>query len=169
MGEDDCKDPDCAMSKGMNSFYSAVQSRISEGHWIVIASGVNSPFEPGKSITIAYTVGLMAKDLPELVVYGIPLETAFGILNDAAELLIKGELKLDTPQHSLSNYPVIFKQVEQDLIKDIFGLVRTFSADGKTANLWQLVWPDTKGLFPWDSGFDESLRCASLVHYRTIH
>jgi hypothetical protein len=166
----DDNDTKCITKNGMVAFLNNIQSRIDSGGWFVMASAVDTPFDGAAPyVPIAYTVGLMAKGLPELVVYGLPNSTACSILNEAAELLIKDELKLDVPNLVLSNHPLMFKQVEQDLIEGVFGLVRRFSTDGTTAKLWQLVWADAQDLFPWDAGFDESMRHASLVHYRLPH
>lgn len=161
-------DDECAAADGLGPLYEQIQQRINRGEWTVVTSLVGSPITPGLEIRIQYTVGLQAQGLPELVTYGLPVEVGQGLLNDCAARLLAGTLSLDTPVRDLGlqhNLPVMFKEADQDKIKGIFGLVRAFSADGFTARLWQLVWTDINGRFPWEAGFMEDNRPYFIEHY----
>lgn len=151
----------------VHTLFKATRKRIDAGGWTVMVSRVQGPETNEVDVSIAYTVGLMAKGLPELLVYGLPGETGHGILNDAAARLIAGDLEKDVPVDKLSNFPLVFKQVDPQKIEEVFGVVRLFSPDGKSANLLQCVWPDKAGLFPWEAGFNEAFRKDQPLHFDT--
>lgn len=75
-----------------NVLFQKIQDLINEGRWAVFISEWSSRKVSHKSIPLAYTVGLMAKGFPELMVCGLSDIASNKILNDAAALLIRGEL-----------------------------------------------------------------------------
>ena len=61
------------------------QARIAAHGWTVV--GVfGTAEEPGPSF--AYTVGLSAKELPELAIYGLPAQVAHSVLNELARRMV---------------------------------------------------------------------------------
>lgn len=114
---------------------------------------------PGDSdISMAYTVGLAKKGLPEIVVFGVPREAAMPILNSAAALLIAGKLETDVPVSKLASMPLVFKHVAPEATEKY--LTESTDNAGRPVAALQMVWPDTQGRFPWDPRFEQQLRAA---------
>ncbi|MDO4880423.1 MAG: DUF4262 domain-containing protein [Capnocytophaga sp.] len=109
--------------------------------------------------SFAYTVGLWKNyQSPEIIVFGLPVETMHIILNT----VVNEEIKAGKPIKTGSNYmdvlqdfPVQFLSVDKRNISDYFGQAIAFY---QTANFpaLQLVWPDNKGIFPFEKNFEES-------------
>lgn len=105
---------------------------------------------------MAYTVGLTDKGLSEIVVFGLPEQSAHIVLNDSAQLAMENKLFLDVPNRLLANFPLIFKRVPPEAG---VGYVNIANARAEhPVKLIQLVWPDEKGLFPWEDGFNEKFK-----------
>jgi len=61
---------------------------------------------------------------------------------------------LNTPVDKyLRGYPVVFKEVKKSHHKEYFGYGLWYYSGPKFPAI-QCCWPDKKGLFPWDRGFD---------------
>lgn len=111
-------------------------------------------------VPFAYTVGLAAHGLPELIVSGLPDLTAHGILDPLGRAMIAkektpvaGELRDDL----LHNYPMyVLDATEQ--AQDEVGVARQIH--GGPVSVLQLVWPDKTLLWPWE---DEYLGGAQRV------
>lgn len=106
----------------------------------------------GEKITMAYTLGLYERGLPELLVFTLPAQVAGMLLNEAAELLKRGELSLDAPCTQLANLPVAFVAVSPEDAADY--IVQANNRANRSLPVWQMVWTDTQGNFPWDAEFE---------------
>ena len=110
--------------------------------------------ETEERVPMAYTVGLAEADLPELVCFGLQPKD-ISLLNDAAALLRKGELPLDTPFGGFTKQLLVFKAVPPAAG---IGYVNYANARaGHPVNLIQMVWPDKAGQYPWSKSFDRRL------------
>lgn len=98
----------------------------------------------------AYTAGLTAQGLPELVIYGLDVGLAGNVLNSAATQMIEsGEFAAgQAVSRLIRNFDMVAIEVllPVDLLAavQIYGPVRAI----------QLVWPDTEGRFPWQTGYE---------------
>lgn len=162
-----CNDPNCAAHRGIPALKREIAERIEKKFWTVMSSHTPSPLNPAMDIPVSYTIGLQAQGLPELLIYGMPQDAALSVLNQAAQRLVEGQLQLDTPVHGLLvRHPVLFKQTEPELLTGLFQWIRLYAPDHQSANIWQLVWPDEKGLYPWQEEFNPEGRFFFVQHYR---
>ena len=113
-----------------------------------------SETEPG----FTYTVGLSGQGLPEIIVFGLPPETARGVLqasvNRAKEA---GSLAVDTPVDRIfANAPAYFRAIPANAAKVYLRFACGIA--GAVVITVKLIWPDEAGVFPWDSKFSARLR-----------
>lgn len=121
-----------------------------------------------------YTVGFgPSLGHPELAMFGLPFEITCEILNGVGERLrvggpawIDGETRTDVvgPQDGV-DMPVCAVTVAPDYHADHFGVAIRYYREhalGEPTFL-QLMWPDSKGLLPWQDGFDEQMRDAQPI------
>jgi len=106
----------------------------------------------GQNITMTYTIGLYERGLPELLVFALPHQVAGMLLNDAVELLKRGEISLDAPCTQLANLPVAFVEVSPEDAADY--IVQANNRADRSLPVWQMVWTDTQGNFPWYAEFE---------------
>lgn len=136
-------DPRC---QGSDNLVSNALDQIDAGRWAVTGvygDELGPPF--------AYTTGLTEFSRPELVIYGLEPEQACGILNRTAELLIGDEHLFDASRltgilrspYQLTSLPAL----------DTDELTVTRLLYGPNVPAVQLIWPDTRGRFPWEAGY----------------
>lgn len=110
--------------------------------------------------SFAYTVGLWKSyKHPELISLGLPIDTLHTMLNTVAFEVIKKEklIEIGTNYHDiLEKYPVQFLTVDKRNIPDYFGQAISYYQTVDFPAL-QLIWPDDKGIFPYESDFREDL------------
>jgi len=112
---------------------------------------------PGESnsLSFAYTFGLFDTcSLPEIIEVGLPHETAFALLNEAADRLRNGD-KLSQGRHAgfLANVDCEFRPVDPKWINRLM-LGATWFYDGADFPVLQAVYPDLENRFPEDADFD---------------
>ena len=121
---------------------------IAEHGWSVI--GVfPTPGEP--SVSFAYTVGLSAKGLPELAIYGLPVDVGHQVLNVVARQMVDAGVALVTGQRIegvlASEVPLVAVSMSNtrdlNMVREVYGSV---------ASAVQVCWPDVDGLMPWEQG-----------------
>ena len=108
------------------------------------------PGKPGYS----YSVGLVDKGLPEIIVFGVGGEEGPKIIGDCARALLeRGLLNVNEPLDGLIDD---FKAVLRDLTSAEMQqyLKAAWARSGGTMDALQLVWPDPSGKFPWEAGFE---------------
>ena len=96
----------------------------------------------------SYTVGLTDRGLPELAIYGLPPQTAGGVLNVAARHAVdNGELPCGQPITGLlaGGLPVVAVAIE-----DTYDLTTVRGLYGVVLAAQQIVWPDSQGRMPWE-------------------
>lgn len=108
----------------------------------VLSDGVSPPF--------AYTVGLFHTfGFPELIIVGLPHQTAHPLLSDIVDLLLKGELDFNVPSDKvIKHFPVFFVKVEKAFYDSHLRSAEWFY-EGDEFPAYQMVWPSEDGLFPW--------------------
>lgn len=106
--------------------------------------GVMPTEDDPDTIPFAYTVGRTRKGFPELLIHGLPMQTAQILLNDLhkREIEFKHEEILDD---LLRDYPVMIvdvtKKHECNMAINIYGDLVTVQ---------QVVFPDAENRWPWD-------------------
>ncbi len=108
----------------------------------------------------AFSVGLTHSfGAPELAVFGLPARDAHVILNlvgdraKAGDSLVPGERLGDV----LERHDVELRRVDQAWNHALFGYARWFH-NGREPQFLQVVWPDGSSRFPWEPGFDETVK-----------
>jgi hypothetical protein len=119
------------------------------------------PTSEDSSPSFSYTVGLGEKGLPELIVFGLPQQAAHAVLNDAAQMLIEGNLPLKEPVSKLANLPVFFENVTAEKAEPYITLANKRAGVDQPAI--QMIWPDRMGKFPWEADFDKTIINAQVL------
>ena len=111
--------------------------------------------------SFAYTVGLWKSyKHPELISLGLPIDILHTMLNTVVFEVIKKKLiEIGRNYHDiLEKYPVQFLTVDKRNIPDYFGQAISYYQTVDFPAL-QLIWPDDKGIFPYESDFREDKLC----------
>lgn len=117
-------------------------------HAVGVGSGADSLAEP----TFIYTVGLRETfDHPELVVSGLPMQTAHSLISSAISILQENPLEAgELLEGIVMGWPVRIDEVDSDYLRN-FSVARDYYQDDHVAFL-QIIWPDSEGIMP---GSDE--------------
>lgn len=123
--------------------------KIDKFGWAVV--GV-FPAEDDPGVPFAYTVGLSAKGLPELALYGLGSPVAGAILNDVARGMVTADsaVRGGDQLRGLLAGDLPIGVLEMTNTTDLTGVCRMYGAVSAAV---QLVWPDKAGLMPWDEGY----------------
>jgi hypothetical protein len=98
----------------------------------------------------AYTVGLTAAGLPELVVTGMSASRAQDLLNDVAAHVLHSCALAPGDQHALEGGPVIEIVELTEPTAHLFVAVELY---GNGICAQQLVHADDRGHWPWETGY----------------
>lgn len=109
--------------------------------------------------SFAYTIGLWKNyKHPEIIAFGLPLNTLIQILNIAGEL-VKGGKKIKTGKQYedfLEGFNSTFLIVDKKELGNYFGYALWFY-DYKEFDAIQYFWPDSDGKYPWQDGFEGTI------------
>lgn len=145
---------DGQMDTRMSQYKKQLEALVAQFGWAVQGVFANpAAAEP----SFSYTIGLYrTHQHPEIVVFGVPPETARTILNHIGRrFALGGELLVPGVRYDeiLEGFPVVFIPARTDEVAS-----RMFAFDwfykGTTPPVLQLVWTDAAGLFPWEAGVD---------------
>lgn len=107
--------------------------------------------------SFAYSIGLWQKfQHPEIICFGLRIETLHSLINDVATLIRKG-IKIETKKtyaEIFENNKAEFLKVDQWNLTNYFGAAISFYNDNTFPAL-QLIWTDRNNKFPWESDFEE--------------
>jgi len=138
----------------------SLDAMIERHGWAVLAvfadPDTNTP-------TFSYTVGLTAKNKPEMIVMGMPPDNARIVLNGLARRLLAGEVK----RHERLSM-VLTEGYEPVLIEADTARARDFLRAaihryGDQVQALQLVLPDAANRLPWEEGFDRNMMGTQLI------
>lgn len=138
----------------IQTFLASMDRKIAEhGHMILM---VGSDAEQGIP-SYAYTVGLTERGLPEIIAFGLGPEV-HAILNDLSQRLLGGSaLPRNERLHDIfKGFDAVLQDVPKSMAADFLRLA--FHKYGDKVQCIQLVWPDARGLMPWEAGHDPALR-----------
>ena len=122
---------------------------ISQHGWAVIkiAAEDNSP-------PFAYSIGLHRTfHHPEIIVLGLPPDTAHQLVNDVGETVRRGEVIRagETSDGFLEGYTCTFRRVPPSQYPAYLGRGLKYYAP-EAFPVLQLVYPDRQGRWPWQEG-----------------
>lgn len=105
-----------------------------------------------KMTSMAYTVGLSDNsEMSEIIVFGLPQDTAVKVLNLAADKLREGTAKPDELLTEICNLSMVLKVVPKSIANE-YTLQARYRAK-RDVPVMQLVWPDRNGKFPWEDNY----------------
>jgi hypothetical protein len=107
--------------------------------------------------SFAYSIGLWEKyKHPELICFGLKIETLHTIINDVAEIIKNGEVIQISKIYGniFENSRTEFINVDKRNLSDYFGTAIDYY-DTKDFPALQLIWTDRNDKFPWESNFEE--------------
>ena len=127
-----------------------LEATIAEYGWAVlyIPEGPDTD-EP----SFHYTVGLTAKEQPELIVYSLPYEVGHDALNAVAEQVRDGlTLRDNEPVPGLPAEAPEFRTFAATSLRDPLGLAT--SRYGDAVRVRQVIFRDRHGRWPWEQDAD---------------
>lgn len=113
------------------------------------------PSKGDDSPPYTYTVGLHhSYGQPEFIVFGLSSDVAHDILSLLASAAQAGEMyPLDTPcGEIIDGFECAFVAVPRSLYREYVYSALWFYAN-EDFPLYQLVWPDADGRYPWNQGY----------------
>jgi hypothetical protein len=116
-------------------------------------------FGEGDQPPFAYSIGLLDTfQVPEVIIFGLQYENMARLINALAHNLRNGKrYEPGQAYDGIAGVPIFFGQVEDQHFDTYLGQAQMHHKRDIFPAL-QIVWPDTKGVFPWHDGFEERLR-----------
>jgi len=140
----------------LTDFFARCEGQIREQGCVIIWTGADP--SAGKP-PFAYTVGLTERyKRPELLVFGFAQDDALELLNTLVRRFVRPGfgVPLDQPILRILECPVIVKAVTLEHARPYARLaISRCEALGRTCMVQQVVVPDARGVFPWESGYDK--------------
>ena len=133
----------------IDDYLDTLRATIRDHGWAV--QFVESERQP-----FAYTIGLHDRDLPELLITGLPPQTSMRLLNSLAHQIVEDGIGLRPAMHIDYQDEFLIEVVEVDH-PDVH---LTFAAGlfGPQIRALQLVWTDDRRQWPWDRGWAHGRR-----------
>lgn len=135
-----CDHPD----KTLTDYLDLLRETIAAHGWAV--QYVQSDRKP-----FAYTIGLHARGLPELLVTGLPPKRAQWLLNTFARRVVVSGKPVAGDEVSL---PAGTRLELVDVAHPDAHMGMAIAIEGPAITAVQLVWADSRGRWPWAPGFD---------------
>lgn len=144
-----------------------ISDRIDEFGWTAI--GVFPTVSAPNGFPFTYTIGLTARKLPELVLFGMSNRQAHAIIASAIANLDLSKVEEYVSYDEVGNLPVQFRNLPQSVVEEYLCQATSYYGDRKLVRARQLVWPDTRGRFPWHIDCEPKYaQCQSeAVNWRT--
>jgi hypothetical protein len=118
----------------------------------IMAEGDDGPY--------AFTIGLFQNyQHPELIIFGLPAKVAHQILHIAIQAIQSGEpINLAAKTDALiDGYYCHFVEAPRSKYRDYVGFGRWYY-EGDKFPLYQIVWPNRQGQFPWQPEASDSFK-----------
>lgn len=132
------------------------EALIAEHGWMV--QGVFQTAETQSQPAFAYTIGLHAKGLPEMLTIGLPPEAGHQLLNDIARIFLEAQAAQQAEPTGLMSHPrwpmpfYLLAAAAEDVSDWATGAVNRSQG---LARFCQICWPDKAGRFPWEVTFSK--------------
>lgn len=158
--EENCK----CCTDGPEVFWADLEQRIKTYGVAILGTATETPHG---ELSLSYTIGLSDLGLPEILVFGLPMQAAHVILNAAVSRLKEGNLPLDVPVTELANLPTCFRAVAPTAAAPY--IIQANNRAGRELPALQLVWPDTRGRFPWEPEAEARFKCVQPELYSKLN
>jgi hypothetical protein len=157
------------MNDSIDRYLGYVRDKIATDGWAVqfvegreMYIGQHHIIEP----PIAYSVGLTARQQPELIVIGdLPPDMLAGVINCAIHNAEEfDEVYADgyVGEHVLQDYPVIFRAVADECAQRIALVSQRLYGN---VRLLQMFLPDENGHFPWHTDCEDGFNEQAALQY----
>lgn len=141
----------------MAQLWKKVKNNVAKYGWHI--TGV---FHGEDTPPFAYSVGAWDLALPELLIVGLGYQSGGAILNEILGAARDGlELKEGVAYNQFANFPLYFKALTPNQAHEWTTMACTYHTKGKGKAgstvpflVLQVVYPDPKGRYPWDKGYD---------------
>jgi hypothetical protein len=111
--------------------------------------------------SFCYTLGLTKNfNHPELIIVGLPQEVSGGILNVIGRAAIAGNpVDMTKPSDQvLKGFSALFGEVVDPVVFENYTSSAGWLNQGQPYKLYQVIWPDNQGLFPWNEKASEPFK-----------
>lgn len=135
-----CDNPQGAIE----DYLDTIRATMREHGWAV-------QFVESERLPFAYTVGLYARGLPELLLTGLPPQTSARLLNSIAHQIVEDGIAVQPAMHIDYQGEFLLEVVEVDHPE--VHLKFAAALFGPQIRALQLVWTDDPGRWPWDTGW----------------
>lgn len=101
----------------------------------------------------SYSIGIQkTQGNPDLIIFGLDPKISMFVINEYYRRISSGERFAQGTLYSgfLERYDVCFIEVDQRFIGEYFGW-GVWYYKNVDFQPWQVIWPSTKGKWPWDS------------------
>lgn len=117
--------------------------------------------EEGELPPFSYTAGIQrTSSAPELIVVGLKQPMAQFVLNEYNRRVREGERFSDGQLSSgfLDGFDCLFREVDRANYREYLGW-DIWLYDGESFDALQLVYPNTRGVWPWQPEADQWFKC----------
>jgi hypothetical protein len=125
-------------------------------HGHAINMVIDDPGEVSGEPPFAYSLGAWESyGAPELIVFGLRRDVGSDMINHVMALHREGRrFRSGVPELGVlrDQIPVYFLEVDPAQAKT-FAHFADWYYEGEPFPLWQMVWPDKNGTFPWEAGY----------------
>lgn len=112
--------------------------------------------EPTDQPPFAYSLGAWESyGAPELIIFGLDSQVASDIINNVMAQYAAGRrFVCDVVEEGIAakGVPVVFLEADPGLAK-VYATSADLYYEGEAFPLWQIVWPDRNGRFPWEADY----------------
>lgn len=127
---------------------------------------ITAVFADGKGApSFAYTSGLYAFDMPELIVLGLPPESAGYVINSTVSYMEENGGKLPYVGLPISGiiqkFDLAFLRCEVEQVEDY--MLGCSHIREKGCEILQICWPDEQNVFPFENGFSEQFKAQQII------
>lgn len=151
--------------KDLNDFEVNLLTNIKEDGWQLNAISEEDPLP-----NWAYSIGIYAKyGQPELILFGLDFETMYQIVAQYIELIQEGLVVKDklAIEGLIEKYSCVVRKVQPKWREKLL-LSANWYYHYQDYPALQCFWPDKKGLYPWQDGFNRRMqKLQPLLYERT--
>lgn len=144
-----------------DEYWQSILDLVDEHGWAVTVVFGGEDDQGGLTPSFSYTVGLSAKGLPDLLIFGLPEQSAHPILNAIVRKAFDGQIALRDGQvvREAANLPLKLRVIEpaEKGLETALGARRFAAENGHEAQILQVLWPDLAGTFPDEPGCDAQM------------
>lgn len=140
--------------KTHDAIQDTIRKNIAKYGWHSFGIFPTKDDSPDKA-NFTYTVGLREKGFPELIIIGLPNESAHALIGDAIKQFERNGVPKDGQvDATLANMPLVYREVPtEEAAKEHTCWVGNYYKNNDYKVI-QIVWPDRAGLLPWEPGCD---------------